>query len=197
MVMNGDLKNNPTISAGDFTISKDGGAAANLTNLPTVVGTSAQVEISLTATEMTADKVFLQWHDPTNPQEWVDGWMTINTTAAGGSSNVNVVTWNGHAVSDTTPGLPDVNAATVGDKTGYALTSAYDFSKGTIVVPEGYAADGAAFTPIQALYMLWSLFAERSIVGTTLTAKKLDGSTTSMTFTLDSATTPTSQTRST
>jgi hypothetical protein len=39
--------------------------------------------------------------------------------------------------------------------------------------------------------------AERGISGTTLTAKKLDGSTTSMTFTLDDATTPTSQTRAT
>lgn len=67
----------------------------------------------------------------------------------------------------------------------------------TTAMTESYATDGATMTPTQALYMLWSLLAERSIVSTTLTAKKLDGSTTAMTFTLDSATTPTSQTRAT
>ncbi len=60
---------------------------------------------------------------------------------------------------------------------------------------ESYAADGVAPTLSQIVFMIWSLIAERSISGTTLTAKKLDGSTSSMTFTLDSATVPTSQTR--
>ena len=67
----------------------------------------------------------------------------------------------------------------------------------TTTMTEAYAADGAEFTPAQVLYMLWSLIAERSIVGTTLTAKSLDGATSAMTFTLDSATTPTTQTRAT
>jgi hypothetical protein len=62
---------------------------------------------------------------------------------------------------------------------------------------ESYAADGAAMTVEQALYMLWAILAERNISGTTLTIKKLDGSTDAMTFTTNSATTPTSQTRAT
>jgi hypothetical protein len=45
--------------------------------------------------------------------------------------------------------------------------------------------------------MIWSLLAERSRSGTTLTSNKLDGSTAAMTFTLDSATAPSSQTRAT
>lgn len=77
------------------------------------------------------------------------------------------------------------------------LTSAYDHAKGTVAMTEAYAADGAAPTPQQAFFMIWALLAERSISGTTLTAKKLDGVTSAMTFTLDSATTPTSQTRAT
>jgi len=44
---------------------------------------------------------------------------------------------------------------------------------------------------------VWSLLAERNLSGTTLTAKKLDGSTTAMTFTLDSSSSPTTQTRAT
>lgn len=90
------------------------------------------------------------------------------------------------AIKAKTDNLPASPAAT-SDVTG-AWTTA---------MAEAYAADGATMTPAQALYMIWSLLSERSIASTTLTAKKLDGSTTAMTFTLDSATTPTSQTRAT
>jgi hypothetical protein len=62
---------------------------------------------------------------------------------------------------------------------------------------EEYAADGAPMTAEQALHMIWALAAERAVAGTTLTARRLDGSTTAMTFTLNSATTPTEQTRAT
>jgi hypothetical protein len=87
------------------------------------------------------------------------------------------------------------SAMTVSDKTGFSLTSAYDFAKGTVAMTEGYAADGAAPTPVQALFMMISYLFERSVAGVTVTAKKLDGTTTAMTFTLDDGTTPTTQTR--
>lgn len=61
---------------------------------------------------------------------------------------------------------------------------------------ESYAADGDVPTLAQAVFMLLSMIGELSISGTTLTCKKLDGSTTSMVFTLDSSTAPTSRTRS-
>ena len=67
----------------------------------------------------------------------------------------------------------------------------------TNTLTEAYAADGAAATPAQLLYMLWSALAEFAIIDTTVTAKKLDGVTAAMTFTLDSATAPTSRTRAT
>lgn len=76
------LKNTPTIASGDFKISKDGGAFANLTNLPTVTPAgSVSVKIELTATEMNADQVLVTWIDQTNPKEWADGSLAINTTA--------------------------------------------------------------------------------------------------------------------
>lgn len=65
----------------------------------------------------------------------------------------------------------------------------------TSALTESYAADGAAGTGAQLLYMIFSGLGEFAISGTTLTAKKLDGSATAMTFTLDSATNPTSRTR--
>jgi hypothetical protein len=62
---------------------------------------------------------------------------------------------------------------------------------------EGYAADGAAPTLQQALFQIMQFLHEKSISGTTLTVKKLDGSTVAMTFTLNDATNPTSLTRAT
>lgn len=67
----------------------------------------------------------------------------------------------------------------------------------TTALTEAYAADGAAPTLAQFMFMLWSALAEFAIAGTTITAKKLDGATTAMTFTLDSSTSPTSRTRAT
>lgn len=64
----------------------------------------------------------------------------------------------------------------------------------TTAMTESYAADGAAPTLAQMQFMLWSFWSEVGISGVTKTTKKLDGST-AMTFTLDSATQPTSITR--
>lgn len=77
-------------------------------------------------------------------------------------------------------------------KTGFALTSAYDFAKGNVAMTEAYPTAGATMTPIETLYSMHQLMAEQSITSTTLTAKKRDQSTTAKTYTLDSATTPTS-----
>jgi hypothetical protein len=62
---------------------------------------------------------------------------------------------------------------------------------------ESYAADGAAPTVAQALMMLLQHHQQKSVTGTTVTIKKLDKSTTAGTYTLDSATDPTSITRAT
>lgn len=67
----------------------------------------------------------------------------------------------------------------------------------TTALTEAYAADGAAGTLAQILFGIQSFLQERSVSGVTQTCKKLDGATTSMTFTLDSAVTPTSITRAT
>ncbi|HJQ65354.1 MAG TPA: hypothetical protein VJ816_03200, partial [Gemmatimonadales bacterium] len=83
----------------------------------------------------------------------------------------------------------------VTDKTGYRLSSTGVGDILTTALTESYAADGAAATLTQLLYLIQQLAAEKSISGTTMTVKKLDGSTTAATFTLNSATTPTAITR--
>jgi hypothetical protein len=60
---------------------------------------------------------------------------------------------------------------------------------------EAYAADGTAPTLAQCLFLIQQSLHEFSISGTARTVKKLDGSTTAAVFTLDSATSPTSTTR--
>jgi hypothetical protein len=78
----GQFKGTPTLAAGDFKVSKDNGALANLTTLPTnTPASSKMVQIDLSATEMTADKVTVICSDQTAPPEWADLVVTINTTA--------------------------------------------------------------------------------------------------------------------
>lgn len=65
----------------------------------------------------------------------------------------------------------------------------------TTQMTEAYAADGVAPTLAQSQFLLIAALTEFAISGTTITCKKLDGSTTAATYTLDSASAPTSRTR--
>lgn len=82
-------------------------------------------------------------------------------------------------------------------KTGYRLSATGAGDILTTALTESYAADGAAPTLSQAVFAIQQMLQERSISSTTLTVKKLDGTTSAMTFTLDSASSPTSITRAT
>lgn len=78
----GNFRSSPTIAAGDFQVSKDGGAFANLTTLPTVEPASSHIILlALTATEMNADSVVIRGIDQTAPKEWADFVLSIPTTA--------------------------------------------------------------------------------------------------------------------
>jgi len=67
----------------------------------------------------------------------------------------------------------------------------------TTQMTEAYAADGTAPTLAQAIFLIQQSLHEFAISSTTRTVKKLDGSTSAATFTLDDATSPTSTTRAT
>ena len=70
--VSGTFKVNPTIAAGDFQVSKDGAAFANLATLPVVTPAgSSSILISLSVTEMGADKVEVVGKDVTG-NEWFD-----------------------------------------------------------------------------------------------------------------------------
>ena len=73
------LKASPTLAAGDFKISIDGGAFANLATLPTVTPAGGVgVKISLSAAEMTGDNIVIACIDAAGA-EWCDQMIELCT----------------------------------------------------------------------------------------------------------------------
>lgn len=76
-----DIQSNPTLASGDVTISKDGGAFANLATLPAVTPASGKgVKVTVSSTEMNADNVLIIFSDVAGDQ-WDDVSILIQTTA--------------------------------------------------------------------------------------------------------------------
>lgn len=155
---NNQIKTTPTLAAGDVKISKDNGAIANPSTLPTEnpVG-SGIVEIVLTDTEMNADEIVINFIDASG-DEWHSQTIVLHTVAPGQQFDDIVV---------------------------------------DAVLADSIPADGTIPTLSQAIYMINQFLLERVVSGTTVLVKKVDGSTTLMTFTLDHETAPTSITRET
>lgn len=71
----------PTLAAGDVKVSIDGGAFANLTNLPTVTPAAGKrVEVVLTAAEMNGDVITVLFSDAAGA-EWNDLQAVISTVS--------------------------------------------------------------------------------------------------------------------
>lgn len=80
-----DFKANPTLASGDAKLEKDGGTAANLGTLPSVVptgGTSVRVQIA--ASEAEASHLVVTLIDQTSPKEWEDEVIYLHTPRAEG-----------------------------------------------------------------------------------------------------------------
>lgn len=121
------------------------------------------------------------------------------TTGASGADPEAIATqvWDTVSASHLTSGtvgkaLADINN-TVASGVRLSATGVDDILRTALT--ESYAADGAQMTVEQALYMIMSVIGEFGIVGTTLTCKRVDGTTQSMVYTLNDATNPTSRTR--
>jgi hypothetical protein len=113
--------------------------------------------------------------------------LTTASTASVANASRTLIT-GGNTIAVDGGGNVSIDAGDIASDVAAAVLS--------VALTEGYAAEGAQFTLSQAMYMIWSLLAERAITGATLTASRLNG-TSAMTFTLDSDTAPTSQTRTT
>src|SRR5690348_7677729 len=75
------MQANPTLAAGDFKVSIDGGTLNNLTTLPTVTPASGKmIKISLSSSEMNGDNITVVCSDAAGA-EWRDLVINIQTTA--------------------------------------------------------------------------------------------------------------------
>lgn len=133
----------------------------------------------------------------TSEKEEIRGRLGITgTTSAGG----NTPTLATQASVDTVDANVDSILVDTGTTIPAQISGLNDISAGDILttaLSESYAADGAAPTLSQAVLAIQQFLQERSVNSSTVTVKQLDGSTTAMTFTMDSDTAPTSITRST
>ena len=120
-------------------------------------------------------------------QLWTDVDAILVDTAEIGAAGAGLTNIN----------LPDQTMDITGSLSGSVGSVSNVANILTTALTESYATDGATATLSQLLYMILSAVGEFSISGTTITCKKLDGSTTAMTFTLDDGTNPTSRTRAT
>jgi hypothetical protein len=169
------IKTNPVVNGGTITFPTNA-TVASTTNL--TAGTIAAVSgavgsvTGLTAATVHADLDDIQARLPAALT--ADGNIKADTLRIGGTVQT---------------------AGDVGAKTGFALTSAYDFAKGTTAMTEAYAANGVAPTPVQAIMAMHQMLMDFGISGTSYTVKKLDNSTTAFVVTLNDATSPTGAAR--
>jgi hypothetical protein len=83
MAVAGEVLTNPTIEAGDFTVSKDDGSVAALATTPTVSPAGSKwVKVTVSATEKNCDNCKVDWSDLSDPKVFADDWLCIPTTAA-------------------------------------------------------------------------------------------------------------------
>jgi hypothetical protein len=128
--------------------------------------------------------------------DWLNGGrldLILDIIAADTTTDIPALIATAQADLDLITGSDGATLATA--QGNYAPAKVADIL--TTALTEAYAADGAAPTLTQAVMLILQHLSESSISETTKTVKKLDGSTSAATFTLDDATTPTSITRAT
>lgn len=107
------LQANPTLASGDFQVSIDGGAFANLGTLPTVTpaaGTS--VKVSMASGEMNGDNIVIACIDAAGAQ-WCDQFINIQT-ATRGLDDLAYPATSGRSMVVDAAGLVDANMVKAG-----------------------------------------------------------------------------------
>lgn len=117
------LQSSATIASGDFKVSTDGGALANLGTLPSVDPASSKaVKITLSAAEMNGDNIVVIASDAAGA-EWCDQLINIQTSARQVDDLAYPAT-SGRSLAVDTSGIVDANiekvnaTAVIGSGTG-------------------------------------------------------------------------------
>lgn len=211
---------NPTLAAGDVKVSIDGGALNNLNTLPAVTPAGGKlVKVTLSAAEMTGDNLQVIFSDAAGA-EWCDLVINIQTTTRQ-IDNLSFPNTTGRGIDVTATGAVGIDWANVENPTTTLdlanteilnsatqetqIAALNNLSQGEVVsavqtinalpVPDAVAAEGDLPSINEALLMITRFLMEKSLSGTTMTVNKEDGTTASMTFTLNDSTAPTSISR--
>lgn len=135
----------------------------------------------------------------------VDAILTDTAVIGAAGAGLTAVPWNAAWDAEVESEVDDA----LGGGTGTALTAipwnaSWDAEVQSEVqdaldatLADSVPADGTRPSIAQALYMITQFLYERSVSGTTVTVKKVDGSTSLLTLTISDATSPTSITRAT
>jgi len=142
------FQSNPTLASGDVTVSKDGGAFSNIAALPSAISSGKVLTVTLSGTEMTADRVAVLFSDAAG-DEWQDLLVTIETVTTSQiddlatATNLATVDSNVDAIlSDTgTDGVVIADGAITADKIATDAITAAKIAANTITSSE--IADGA------------------------------------------------------
>ncbi len=174
------------------------GTVTTATNVTTVNGLAANV---ITATSIAADAI--------TAAKIADGAIDAATLATGtitaakfAASAIDAAAIADGAIDAATFATDAISAASVSagavTKIQAGLPTAAQNATAvlTTAITESYSASGAAPTLAQAMFLTLQRVYNFAISGTSITVKKLDGSTTAAVLTIDSSTAPTSSTRS-
>jgi hypothetical protein len=178
----------------DYTVAHATGSALATAQADLDIITGASGVNLLTATQASIDAIEADTNELQT--DWADGGrldLIQDIIAADTTTDIPALIATAQADLDTITGSDGATLATA--QGNYAPAKVADIL--TTALTEAYAADGAAPTLTQAVMLILQHLSESSISDTTKTVKKLDGSTSAATFTLDDATTPTSITRAT
>ncbi len=126
------LKANPTLASGDFKVSIDGGAFANLGTLPTVTPASGtSVKISLSSGEMTGDNIVVACIDAAGA-EWCDQFIHLQT-AARQVDDLAYPATSGRSMVVDASGLVDANTVKVGPTGAGTAQTARDIGTSVLI----------------------------------------------------------------
>lgn len=140
----GHILSNPTLAAGDVTISLDGGAYANLGTLPAVTpAASGSVKVTLSQAETNADNIAIRFIDQTSPAEWCDLFINMRT-AARGIDDLAFPATSGNSMIVDGSGNTKADALAINGSTG----AAGNLAKTAAAIGRGTAGSSASTTSI-------------------------------------------------
>jgi hypothetical protein len=126
------FQSNPTIAAGDFKVSIDGGALANLATLPAVTPAgSKMVKFSLSAAEMNGDNITIVCSDAAGA-EWCDVIINIQTSARQ-IDDLAFPTTSGRSLDVSATGEAGIDWANIGSPTTAVNLSATNIDVDQVV----------------------------------------------------------------